>query len=79
MMVLGWKLQFRLGPSLLGRRVRLFVNHPANEKTTFDRAQYRELAWEHESRNKDDDTAMHADVILSASGSYHYYFIDLDR
>jgi glycogen debranching enzyme len=76
----GWKLQFRLGPSLLGRRIRLYVNHPTVDVdgvvSSFERTQYRALTWFHESRNKDDDTAMYTDVIMAASGSYHYYFID---
>jgi len=76
----GWKLQFRLGPSLLGRRIRLYVNHPTVDVdgvvSSFERTQYRAVTWFHESRNKDDDTAMYTDVIMAASGSYHYYFID---
>ena len=79
----GWKLQFRLGPTLLGRRIRLYTNHPsANDDegpTEFDRTQYRAVIWHHESRNKDDDTAMYADVPIIACGSYHYYFVDDER
>ena len=79
----GWKLQFRLGPSLLGRRIRLYVNHPAADADgnveMFERTQYRQLEWQHDSRNTDDDTAIYADVVTIAPGSYHYYLIDHER
>ncbi|XP_046649156.1 glycogen debranching enzyme-like [Daphnia pulicaria] len=76
----GWKLQFRLGPSLLGRRIRLYVNHPVADEDGnvefFERTQYRQVEWQHDSRNKDDDTAVYADIPTIAPGSYHYYLID---
>lgn len=79
----GWKLQFRLGPSLLGRRIRLYVNHPIADEDgnveLFERTQYRQVEWQHDSRNKDDDTAVYADILTIAPGSYHYYMIDHER
>lgn len=80
---LGWKLQFRLGPSLLGRRIRLYVNHPVADEDgnveLFERTQYRQVEWQHDSRNKDDDTSVYADIPTIAPGSYHYYLIDHER
>ena len=80
-----WKIQFRLGSSLLGKRIRLYVNHPPTsessnaEQVAFDRNCYGRLEWQHESRNKDDDTVVYANIVTFTSGSFHYYFIDQDR
>ncbi|XP_046385636.1 glycogen debranching enzyme isoform X2 [Ischnura elegans] len=44
----GWVLQFRLGASLLGRRVTIYVNHPASsspDPKEFDRHTYHILQW----------------------------------
>lgn len=72
-----------MGPSLLGKRIRLYVNHPVADADgnvePFERTQYRQLEWQHDSRNKDDDTAVYVDVVTIAPGSYHYYFIDHER
>lgn len=68
---------------MLGRRIRLYVNHPIADEDgnveTFDRTQYRQVEWQHDSRNKDDDTAVYADILTIAPGSYHYYMIDHER
>ncbi len=61
----------------------MYTNHPAfnddEGPSEFERTQYRAVIWHHESRNKDDDTAMYADVPIIACGSYHYYFVDDER
>ena len=72
----GWTLLYRLGPSLLGRKVTLFTNYPIKEETCFDRTKYFEVAWEHEGANTKDDTCKFAKIILILSGSFHYYLVD---
>ena len=72
----GWTLLFRLGPSLLGKKVTLFTNYPIKEERCFDRSKYFEIIWEHEGENINDDTCKVAKVILLLSGSFHYYLVD---
>ncbi|XP_024943750.1 glycogen debranching enzyme [Cephus cinctus] len=61
----GFQIQFRLGPSLLGRTVDIFTNHPPNGQT-FERHTYYQLQWTNESAN----------LQLAAAGSFHYYITD---
>ncbi|KAK4310829.1 hypothetical protein Pmani_017632 [Petrolisthes manimaculis] len=70
----GWVLQLRPGPSLLGRAVSVFTNHPEDPSEGFTRSRYRRLRWMSDSRNKGDDTALYVEVTLSMPGSFHYYF-----
>ncbi|KAF4518496.1 hypothetical protein B566_EDAN009696 [Ephemera danica] len=66
--------QFRLGPSLLGRDVRVFCNHPeSGEPQGFERRRYRELQW-HRDGGPADDTAIFTDVAMVRAGSFHFYF-----
>jgi glycogen debranching enzyme len=70
----GTVLQFRLGPSLLGRVVQLFVNHPGSAENggkAFERETFRELKW---LRDGGDDTAAYVDVPLVLAGSFKFYF-----
>lgn len=71
----GWCLQFRLGPSLLGRQVTLHCNHPATAEEDFNRTVYRKLPWQCDSASgSKDDTAKYAEVVIRRAGSFHYYF-----
>lgn len=71
----GWCLQFRMGPSLLGRRVSLYCNHPAAAGDEFARTEYRALAWQSDSASgSQDDTAKYAEVAIRRAGSFHYFF-----
>ena len=72
----SWTLLFRLGPSLLGRKVTLFTNYPIQESKCFQRSKYFEVPWEHEGANIKDDTCKFAKIILILSGSFHYYLVD---
>lgn len=70
----GWTLQFRLGPSLLGKDVKIFCNHPeASEGEIFDRRRYRGLIWRRDG-GPADDTAMYAEVTMVRAGSFHFYY-----
>ena len=71
----GWTLQFRLGPSLLGRTVQLWTNCP-EKKEEYDRSNYNLLEWKSDSASKSDETAIFASVLLNTSGSFHYYITD---
>ena len=71
----GWTLQFRLGPSLLGKSVQLFTDCPLN-KEDYDRGKFSLLEWQNDSANKSDDTATFCNVLLNTSGSFHYYITD---
>lgn len=72
--ILGWTLQFRLGPTLLGRKVIVYVNHPENVEEDFIRNKYRRLSWKSDGGNHSDDTAIYAEVAIRRAGSFHYYF-----
>lgn len=66
----GWQLQFRLGPTLLGKRVALFCNYP-KDGGDFKRNRYVQLHW-----TADGDAAAPAThpIRANVSGSFHYYF-----
>ena len=68
----GWRLVFRLGPSLLGRQVQLWCNAP-ERGVPFRRAEYRPLPWQTSSANEGDDTGRFATLALPLSGSFHFY------
>ena len=69
----NWKLLFRLGPSLLGRKVTLMTNYPLEQGLLFDRQKYSEVPWEREGTNVKDDTCKFGKILLTLSGSFHYY------
>lgn len=70
----GWIVQFRLGPSLLGRKVMLFCNYPQVGRG-FRRNEYYELQWlQDEGCSHADDTALYAEFVAGMPGSFHYYF-----
>ncbi|XP_012265578.2 glycogen debranching enzyme isoform X2 [Athalia rosae] len=62
----GWQVEFRLGPSLLGKSINLFTNHPLIPHQKFERATYYQLPWKNES----------ASLTLALAGSFHYYITD---
>lgn len=70
----GWILQLRPGPSLLGRHVSVFTNHPETPSECFTRNRYRRLQWKSDSRNKGDDTALFVEINIVTAGSFHFYF-----
>lgn len=63
---IGWKVEFRLGASLLGKRLDVFINHPLSSDGKFERQTYYQLQWVDES----------ASIHLTLSGSFHYYVSD---
>lgn len=70
----NWTIQFRLGPSLLGRKISLYFNYPEDD-VNFERKRYQLLKWNlDEGCEYSDDTALFTEVILKLSGSFHYYF-----
>ncbi|CAK9831681.1 Glycogen debranching enzyme [Anthophora retusa] len=62
----GWRVEFRLGASLLGKALDLFINYPLGENQKFERHTYYSLEWANETAN----------VCLSLAGSFHYYLTD---
>lgn len=75
----NWVVRFRLGPSLLGRKVQLFCNYP-QENREFQRIRYYELAWQQdEGCRYSDDTALYTQLLVKISGSFHYYFTYLNQ
>nr|XP_015838644.1 PREDICTED: glycogen debranching enzyme [Tribolium castaneum] len=69
----NWILQFRLGPSLLGRKVSLYCNYP--QTGDFKRHSYALLKWQQdEGCQHSDDTALLTELTLEKSGSFHYFF-----
>ena len=69
-------LEFRLGPTLLGHRVKVYTNCPeaGDGDAKFCRTSYRVLEWRRDSDNASDDTAVFIDLELSRSGSFRFYF-----
>ncbi|KAK7868484.1 hypothetical protein R5R35_001895 [Gryllus longicercus] len=71
----GWWLHLRLGPSLFGRKVRVFCNLPSKVEEPFERTQYRALSWQHDSSTSStDDSSTYIEIFMSRPGSFHYYF-----
>ncbi|XP_054870288.1 glycogen debranching enzyme isoform X4 [Amphiprion ocellaris] len=75
----GFELQFRLGPSLQGRRVMVHTNYPL-EGHKFDRNNFRVLAWNYPT-GREDDSDKYCSLELKIAGSYQYYFgyADIER
>lgn len=74
----NWILQFRLGPSLYGRKVHVYTNYPISDdgkQEEFVRNQYRPLQWFHDEGCKySDDTSAYCEIEIKKAGSFHYYF-----
>ncbi|XP_045473681.1 glycogen debranching enzyme [Harmonia axyridis] len=75
-----WIIEFRLGPTLFGRKIDVFCNFPTEEGKTlkeFDRNEYRKLEWLQDGgTDNSDDTALYAQVKCSISGNFQYYLKD---
>ncbi|XP_037314031.2 glycogen debranching enzyme isoform X1 [Pungitius pungitius] len=68
----GFELQFRLGPTLQGRRVVVHTNYPL-EGQPFKRTSFRVLDWAFPTGG-DDDSDKFCTLDLKIAGSYQYYF-----
>lgn len=75
----GFELQFRLGPSLQGRRVIVHTNYPLDGQK-FIRNNFRVLAWNYPT-GREDDSDKYCSLELKTAGSYQYYFgyADVER
>ncbi|CAL8310961.1 unnamed protein product [Merluccius merluccius] len=69
----GFELQFRLGPTLQGKRVQVCTNYPA-ECQRFDRLKFRPLEWLNPTGQQEDDCDKFCKLELLVAGSYQYYF-----
>ncbi|KAJ3611144.1 hypothetical protein NHX12_021160 [Muraenolepis orangiensis] len=69
----GFELQFRLGPTLQGKTVRVHTNYPA-EGQRFDRLKFRPLEWVNPAGQQEDDCDKFCKLDLLVAGSYQYYF-----
>uniref|UniRef100_A0A4W6G5N5 Glycogen debranching enzyme n=1 Tax=Lates calcarifer TaxID=8187 RepID=A0A4W6G5N5_LATCA len=67
-----FELQFRLGPSLQGRRVMVHTNYPL-EGQQFIRNNFRVLVWNYPT-GREDDSDKFCSLDLKIAGSYQYYF-----
>ncbi|XP_056155875.1 glycogen debranching enzyme-like isoform X1 [Lampris incognitus] len=68
----GFELQFRLGPTLQGKQVRVHTNYPAEGKK-LDRLAFRPLEWVNVT-GREDDCDKYCKLNLQVAGSYQYYF-----
>nr|XP_023029124.1 glycogen debranching enzyme [Leptinotarsa decemlineata] len=73
-----WIIEFRVGPSLFGRKVFLYCNYPfekAGKTAEFNRNKYQllEWAWDEGCENAD-DTAAFIQIKAALAGSFHYFF-----
>ncbi|KAL6489111.1 hypothetical protein MHYP_G00028520 [Metynnis hypsauchen] len=68
----GFELQFRLGPTLQGKRVRVHTNYPARGKK-FNSQEFHVLEWINPT-GREDDSDKYCKLDLEISGSYQYYF-----
>ncbi|XP_054622579.1 glycogen debranching enzyme isoform X2 [Dunckerocampus dactyliophorus] len=68
----GFELQFRLGPSLQGRRVTVKTNYPLEGKG-FERNTFRVLSWNFPT-GREDDSDKFCFLDVKVAGSYQYYF-----
>ncbi|XP_057653349.1 glycogen debranching enzyme isoform X2 [Diorhabda carinulata] len=74
----NWIIQFRIGPSLFGRKVFLYCNYPSKTNGSlneFNRNKYQILEWvTKEGSENADDTALFTEIKVEIAGSFHYYF-----
>ncbi|XP_041924454.1 glycogen debranching enzyme isoform X2 [Alosa sapidissima] len=68
----GFELQFRLGPTLQGKHVRVYTNYPP-EGQKFDRLKFHALDWINPT-GREDDSDKFCKLDLEVAGSYQYYF-----
>ncbi|XP_037131537.1 glycogen debranching enzyme isoform X2 [Syngnathus acus] len=68
----GFELQFRLGPSLQGRRVTVQTNYPP-EGQAFERNTFRVLTWKNPT-GREDDSDKFCCLDIKVAGSFQYYF-----
>ncbi|XP_035597566.1 glycogen debranching enzyme-like isoform X2 [Oncorhynchus keta] len=68
----GFELQFRLGPTLQGRRVQVHTNYPA-EGEKFDRLKFWPLNWINPT-GREGYSDKYCKLDLQVAGSYQYYF-----
>ncbi|KAB5586606.1 hypothetical protein PHYPO_G00003630 [Pangasianodon hypophthalmus] len=68
----GFELQFRLGPTLQGKKVHVHTNYPAPQQQ-FNSCEFRVLEWINPS-GKEDDSDKYCKLDLEIAGSYQYYF-----
>uniref|UniRef100_A0A3Q3IKW1 Glycogen debranching enzyme n=1 Tax=Monopterus albus TaxID=43700 RepID=A0A3Q3IKW1_MONAL len=68
----GFELQFRLGPSLQGRKVTVHTNYPL-EGQRFERNKFHVLPWNFPTGSEDDSDKF-CSLDLKIAGSYQYYF-----
>ena len=70
-----WKLHFTLGPSLAGKQVTIFVNHPNNRDANVERSKFRPLPWKTEGAEEGVDISdKFAEVDMIVAGSFNYFF-----
>ncbi|RLU17593.1 hypothetical protein DMN91_009829 [Ooceraea biroi] len=65
----GWTVEFKLGASLLGKALNIFINHPLSPDNHFERRTYYQLQWVSESAGV-------TCIKLTLAGSFHYYASD---
>ncbi|CAG9829289.1 unnamed protein product [Diabrotica balteata] len=74
----NWVIQFRVGPSLFGRKVFLYCNYPSktnNQLNEFRRNKYQLLQWcADEGCENADDTGFFSQIKAELAGSFHYFF-----
>lgn len=68
----GFELQFRLGPSLQGKKVLVHTNYPL-EGQPYRRDKFRVLEWSNPT-GREDDSDKFCSLDLQVAGSYEYYF-----
>ncbi|XP_031731854.1 glycogen debranching enzyme-like [Anarrhichthys ocellatus] len=68
----GFELQFRLGPTLQGKSVKVYTNYPA-KGLKFERLKFRPLDWVYPNE-REDDRDKYCKLDLMVAGSYQYYF-----
>uniref|UniRef100_A0A665URJ1 Glycogen debranching enzyme n=1 Tax=Echeneis naucrates TaxID=173247 RepID=A0A665URJ1_ECHNA len=68
----GFELQFRLGPTLQGKEVKVCTNYPAKGQK-FDCLKFHTLDWVYPN-GREDDCDKYCRLDLGVAGSYQYYF-----
>lgn len=71
-LILGFELQFRLGPTLQGKNVTVYTNYPP-PGGTYDRQAFHPLQW-HNPHSREEDSDKFCKVDLQIAGSFQYRF-----
>ncbi|KAK9890597.1 hypothetical protein WA026_011962 [Henosepilachna vigintioctopunctata] len=78
----NYVIEFRLGPSLFGRKISIYCNFPQEENgflSDFARNNYRLLEWKQDKGcESSEESSLYTQIKCSLAGSFHFYYMPRD-